>query len=257
MRKSAGSRPLADQFLRRALKVANAADRPAAFILAGHNGSGKSTLWHERLAPTLKIPLINADRLIGSILPAPDLETHRLPPWAEELRDEDERWQRLAQEGVQVFTGLIMSRRMPFAFETVFSHWRERPDGSFESKADVIVQLQKAGYFVVLLFVGLANVELSILRVQTRKQQGGHAVPETKLRERFARTQMAVGHAATLANMTLMFDNSRDRRHAFSLVRAQKGKKVWFDCRDPRHAHDKELRKVADLWLSKLAASYR
>ncbi len=257
MRKAAGSRPLADQFLRRALKVANAADRPAAFILAGHNGSGKSTLWHERLASTLKIPLINADRLIGSILPVPDAETHRLPLWAEQLRDEDERWQRLAQEGVQAFTGLIMSSRLPFAFETVFSHWRERPDGSFESKADVIVQLQKAGYFVVLLFVGLANVELSILRVQTRRQQGGHAVPETKLRVRFPRTQKAVGHAAALANMTLMFDNSRDRRYAYSLVRAQKGKKVWFDCRDPRHIQDKELRKVAELWLPKLAESYR
>jgi predicted ABC-type ATPase len=53
--------------------------------------------------------------------------------------------------------------------------------------------LQKSGYFVVLFFVGLANVELSILRVQTRKQQGGHAVTEIKLRERFARTQKAVG----------------------------------------------------------------
>jgi predicted ABC-type ATPase len=257
MRKTAGRSPSSEGFLRRALKSANATSRPVAFVLAGHNGSGKSTLWHERLAAELKIPLINADRLIGSILPPPALETNRLPTWAEQLRDEDERWQRLAQESVQAFTGLIMSRRMPFAFETVFSHWRERADGSFESKADIILQLQKAGYFVVLLFVGLANVELSILRVQTRKQQGGHAVPEVKLRERFARTQKAVGQAAPLADMTLMFDNSRDRRHAYSLVRAQQGKTVWFDCRNPKQSSDQQLQQVARLWLPKLAENFR
>lgn len=257
MPKVAGRNVSSDRFLKRALKAAKARERPVAFVLAGHNGSGKSTLWHERLSDKLQIPLINADRLIGSILPSPALDTHRLPLWAEKLRDEDERWQRLAQESVQVFTGLIMARRIPFAFETVFSHWRERPDGSIESKADVIVQLQKAGYFVVLLFVGLANVELSILRVQTRKQQGGHAVPLDKLRSRFPRTQKAVGHAAKLADMTLMFDNSRDRRHAYTLVRAQRGKVVWFDCRNAHYSRDAQLNKVAELWLPKIAPHWR
>jgi predicted ABC-type ATPase len=46
--------------------------KPIVFILAGHNGSGKSTLRNDRLAPVLQRPLINADRLITSILPAPD-----------------------------------------------------------------------------------------------------------------------------------------------------------------------------------------
>ena len=43
--------------------------KPIAYVVAGHNGSGKSTLWAERLAPGLKVPLINADRLTLSILP--------------------------------------------------------------------------------------------------------------------------------------------------------------------------------------------
>ncbi len=29
-----------------------------------------------------------------------------------------------------------MQKRIPFAFETVFSHWKRKPDGSHESKAD-------------------------------------------------------------------------------------------------------------------------
>jgi len=112
--------PPLDRLLRQAL---NREGRPAAFVLAGHNGSGKSTLWHQRLVSTLEMPLINADRLTASILPDAD-ERHRLPTWAQRLRDEDARWQELSQQGVRAFKQLVMQRRIPFAFETVFSHWR-------------------------------------------------------------------------------------------------------------------------------------
>ena len=190
-------------------KAVNQERKPAAFVLAGHNGSGKSTLWYQRLASQLQVPLINADRLTASILPSADPGTHRLPTWAQQLRDDDERWQRLSQEGVRAFVALVMEKQMSFAFETVFSHWKKIPGGGFESKADDIAVLQAAGYFVVLLFVGLVTAELSIMRVETRKEQGGHGVPLDKLQARFPRTQSAVGHAAPLADMTLMFDNSR------------------------------------------------
>jgi len=43
-----------------------------AFVLAGHNGSGKSTLWYSRLAESLRMPLVNADRMMMSILPDAD-----------------------------------------------------------------------------------------------------------------------------------------------------------------------------------------
>ena len=230
--------------------------RPAAFILAGHNGSGKSTLWYERLASQLQVPLVNADRLTASILPPPDAQTRRLPTWAQQLRDDDERWQRLSQEGVRAFVSLVMEKRMPFAFETVFSRWRKVSGGGYESKADDIAVLQSAGYFVVLLFVGLATVDLSILRVETRKEQGGHGVPLDKLKSRFPRTQLAVGHATPLADMTLMFDNSRSSEKAFSLVRAQQKNRVLFDCRDPRYSVEDELRAISDTWLARVVGPF-
>ncbi|MFO1219664.1 MAG: zeta toxin family protein [Burkholderiaceae bacterium] len=227
--------------------------KPAAFVLAGHNGSGKSTLWYERLAPKLHLPLINADRLTASILPHPDPETKQLPTWAQRLRDDDQRWQSLSQEAVQTFVSLVMERRMAFAFETVFSHWKPLPDGTHESKIDLIRDLQRAGYFVVLVFVGLASVDLSILRVDTRKQQGGHGVPMAKLRQRFPRTQLAVGNAASIADMTVMLDNSRRPEDAFALVRAQRGSRLLFDCRDnAAHRLSPELVSVATLWLNKV-----
>jgi len=229
---------------------------PSAFVLAGHNGSGKSTLWYQRLASQLQVPLVNADRLTASILPPPDRGTQQLPAWAQKLRDDDERWQRLSQEGVRAFVSLVMEKRMPFAFETVFSHWKPLPGGGFESKADDIAALQAAGYFVVLLFVGLATVELSILRVETRKEQGGHGVPLDRLQSRFPRTQLAVGRAASLADMTLMFDNSRSSERAFALVRAQRGNRVLFDCRDLRFSVEDELRDISGQWLDKVVGPF-
>ena len=234
------------------LRIAAAEDKPTAIVLAGHNGSGKSTLWYDRLADSLQMPLVNADRLTLSLLPIAD-ENQMLKPWAARLRDEDERWQKLSQEGVQLFMGLIMDQGMSFAFETVFSHFSKQPDGTIRSKTDTIVALQKHGYFVILLFVGLANPELSILRVETRKSQGGHDVPGAKLRSRFPRTQQAIHMASTVADMTLMFDNSRSEREAFSLVRAQRKKTVLYDCRDAQFKQDLELVEVAGLWLSKVA----
>ena len=84
---------------------------------------------------------------------------------------------RVAQSGVDAFVGHALRAKVPFAFEMVFSHWQPRPDGSFASKIDRIREMQTAGYFVLLLFVGLASAQLSILRVATRGAEHGHDVP--------------------------------------------------------------------------------
>ncbi|CAN7488084.1 zeta toxin family protein [Variovorax paradoxus] len=244
--------PPLDRLLKEAAKGAG---RPAAFVLAGHNGSGKSTLWYERLVSKLQMPLINADRLTTSILPNADA-TGSLPTWAQKLRDDDQRWHELSQHGVKAFKQLVMQQGIPFAFETVFSHWRRKPDGTYESKADDILELQEAGYFVVLLFVGLANASLSIARVMTRRQQGGHAVPQQKLIDRFPRTQAAINHAGPLADMTIFFDNSRTTDEAFALVRVQRMGKVLFDCRDPAYDVAASLRDVALDWLPKVSGPW-
>jgi predicted ABC-type ATPase len=224
--------------------------------LAGHNGSGKSTLWNERLSDALEIPLINADRLTSSILPERNPETFALPSWAQRFRDNDERWQVLAQSSVRAIVALVMERQLPFAMETVFSHWVKLPNGSYySSKIEEIQNMQAAGYFVVLLFVGLASPELSSLRVQTRVQSGGHAVSQKKLFERFPRTQAAVGKASSIADMTLMFDNSRNVANAFSLVRVQSKTRVLFDCRDPAFQVEAALKEIAETWLPRVVGS--
>jgi len=204
--------------------------RPLAIVVAGHNGSGKSTMWRKTLSSRLQIPLVNADRMMLSILPEPNSDG-KLEPWARALRDGDQSWMKVAQNGVQAFVAHAMLAKVPFAMETVFSYWQEQPNGTVLSKLDLIGDMQKAGYFVLLFFVGLTNVELSILRVQTRVADNGHDVPLDRLQRRFPKTQRAIREAAKIADATIFTDNSRDFKHAFTVCRVQLGAQPSFDLR--------------------------
>lgn len=204
--------------------------KPLAIIVAGHNGSGKSTFWHRTLANELQLPLVNADRMMLSILPEPTSDGS-LVPWARTLRDEHQGWMQVAQRGVHAFVGHALAAKVPFALETVFSDWRPQPDGTFASKIDQIKQLQAAGYYVLLIFVGLATVEISMARVATRVSEHGHDVPPDKLRDRFPRTQTAISHALSVADASLLADNSRTRAEAFTICRVQTGSTEQYDVR--------------------------
>jgi predicted ABC-type ATPase len=162
-----------------------------AIVLAGHNGSGKSTLWRDKLGPTLEMPLLNADNLTSSILP----NQSPLPGWAQKLRNDDDRWARMSQEGGRAFKSLVM----------------------------------REGFL--------------------RLQQGGHNVPLRKLQTRFPRTRLAIGHAASIADATLMFDNSLDGPLGFSLARVQRGDGVLFDARASDFKVHPHIQRLAGGWL--------
>jgi predicted ABC-type ATPase len=212
------------------LKAQRRTKKPLAIVLAGHNGSGKSTMWRQILSGQLQIPLINADRMMLSILPEAGSDG-ALDKWAQVLRDTDEGWMKVAQDGVQAFVGHAMQAKVPFAMETVFSYWEEQPDGSVLSKLDLIRDMQTAGYFVLLFFVGLTTVELSILRVQTRVADNGHDVPMERMLRRFPKTQRAIAAAAEVADASIFTDNSRSPKKAFTVCRVQLGEKEMFDVR--------------------------
>lgn len=218
--------------------------KPLAVVVAGHNGSGKSTMWRDRLADTFRIPLVNADRMMLSILPEAGGGGH-LVDWAARLRDRDRGWMGVAQQGVEAFVGHAMAAKVSFAMETVFSYWEPRADGTIASKIDRIRDMQKAGYFVLLFFVGLASPELSILRVKTRVLQGGHGIDEPTLRKRFPKTQKAISEAVKVADASILTDNSRASAEAFTVCRVRLGARPVYDIRDSAAAPA-----VAAAWLA-------
>lgn len=204
--------------------------KPLSIVLAGHNGSGKSTMWESDLSGVLEMPLINADRLMRSILPDVG-QGGFLPKWADDLQNTDPGWLRVAQQGVQSFVAHAIAAKRPFAMETVFSEERPLEDGRVASKIDLIAEMQAQGYFVLLIFVGLTSAELSVARVATRVSTGGHGIPEDRLKDRFPRTQRMIRQAALVADATIMTDNSRDLSKAFTVTRVQLREKQLYDMR--------------------------
>ena len=93
-----------------------------------------------------------------------------------------------------------MKRRESFIFETVFS----------DPVGDILTFLKeaaKAGYTVVLCFIGIAGPQLSEERVAMRVSQGGHDVPSEKLKSRFPRTMSNLAAAIRELPHVLIFDN--------------------------------------------------
>jgi len=163
--------------------VAPTKARPTLVIIAGPNGAGKSTLYDLRIAPKISAPFINADQIQKT-----ELKDTRLKTAYEAARIADERRRLLLSEGKS------------FVTESVFSH---------PSKLDLIKDARAAGFRVMIFHIGVDSPDLSVARVEERVTEGGHDVPEQKIRERYARNGGLIRQAVILADLAHVFDNSR------------------------------------------------
>lgn len=154
---------------------------PLLLLLAGPNGAGKSTLFRKVLEPVYRLPFVNADAIAAERWPGAEMQhAYDASGAAAELRDQ------------------YMAERRSFATETVFSH---------PSKLDLIIRAKTVGYDVQLHVVAVPP-ELSISHVRNRVRQGGHDVPEGKIRARFERLWPLVFRAALLADTAVFYDNT-------------------------------------------------
>lgn len=153
-------------------------------LVVGPNGSGKTTFVTEFLAPELPpgYAYVNADEIAKARWPA-DPGAHAYDA---------------ARVAADTRAHLIAAGRS-FIAETVFSH---------PSKLDLIRSAQEAGYQVVL-HVMLVPEELTVRRVAYRVRDGGHDVPERKIRERFHRLWPLVAQAISIADRSVVYDNSQ------------------------------------------------
>lgn len=163
---------------------------PILHLIAGPNGSGKSTYVTRLLQPVTHLPFVNADVIAAEHWPEAQ---------AEHAYDAS---RAAAEERAQ-----LLADAESFIAETVFSH---------PSKLDLVDQAIARGY-LVHLHVMLVPVEVSVNRVAERVQDGGHDVPEQKIRERYARLWDLIVRARSAADHTEFFDNSA-ARHPFRRV---------------------------------------
>jgi predicted ABC-type ATPase len=159
----------------------SAAD-PFLWVLAGPNGAGKSTYYQRKIEPVLKLEFVNAD-LIARARWGSDAESHAYDA------------ARMAREKHQE----LINGRRSFVAETVFSH---------PSKVDLIRSAKDHGYLVWLTFIYLESDELAVARVRERVDQGGHNVPDEKIRDRYGRLPEIVKEAIRWADKAFVVDNS-------------------------------------------------
>ncbi|MEX8501523.1 MAG: zeta toxin family protein [Leptothrix ochracea] len=170
---------------------------PILHLLVGPNGAGKTTFFERVLAPITHLPFINADILARQHWPGDEeAHGHDAAALARQARD------------------VAIAERRSFVGETVFSH---------PSKLDLVRQAQSAGYLVTLHVI-LVPLELSLARVQLRSQQGGHSVPEDKVRERYQRLWVLVAQAMRMADTASVYDNSNSRTPYQRVARFEKGR---------------------------------
>lgn len=151
-------------------------------LVVGPNGAGKSTFVEQRLAPLLPNSVfVNADVIAKD----------RWPDAAEEHSYE-------AAQIAATIRGTLIEQGESFIAETVFSH---------PSKLELIDRARKAGY-VVVLHVVLVPVELSVARVTERVVEGGHSVPEVKIRQRFERLWPLAVDAVHCVDHATVYDNT-------------------------------------------------
>ncbi len=163
---------------------------PILHLIAGPNGSGKSTYVTRILQPVTHLPFVNADVIAAERWP--DAQSEHA--YEASRAAADERTQLLADG-------------QSFITETVFSH---------PSKLDLVDEAVTRRY-LVHLYVMLLPVDAAVNRVSERVQDGGHDVPEQKIRERYARLWDLIVRARSVADRTAFFDNST-AKHPFQRV---------------------------------------
>jgi predicted ABC-type ATPase len=170
--------------------------RPVVVALAGSNGAGKSTFYDSFLIES-GLRFVNADALSASL----NVSAYEAAELASSLRS------------------ALVTQRESFIFETVLSD----PVGE---KVDQLATYAALGYTVVLIFIQIDSPEESIKRVAIRVSQGGHDVPDEKLRARFDRTQANLKRAIERLPYVIVYSND-DLTDPYKLVELyQNGKSI-------------------------------
>lgn len=169
--------------------------RPMVVALAGPNGAGKTTFYYSHLQPA-GLRLVNADAIGGKL----GLDPYKAAQVAGAIREE------------------LIRQRESFVMETVFSD----PVGD---KLGFLREAARAGYTVLVCFIGISGPEVSEERVAMRVSQGGHDVPTEKLTARYPRVLENLRAAMRELPHVWVFDND-DLRRPFRLAAVCEGGRV-------------------------------
>lgn len=172
---------------------------PWLWLLAGPNGAGKSTLAKTVLSSIDEI--VQPDEIAMVISPSIPAQA-AIPAGRAAVR----------------LRGEMLARRQSFAIETTLSG---------RTYLRVVRAAKTAGWKIGLIYIGLGSPDLAISRVRERVRAGGHDVPPTDVRRRYARSLGNVAAFARLADRAIFFDNSSDSRPVLRVLEVNSSQVVF------------------------------
>ncbi len=181
--------------------------KPTMILLAGPNGAGKSTLYQTRVAPSFAGPFINADII-----------QH------DELRDASPNASYEAARIASARRLEHLAQGLDFVTETVFSH---------PSKLELVEKARASGFTIIVMHVAVESAELSVARVGARFDEGGHTVPEEKIRARYERGAPLIRAAVLQADRGMVFDNTGINRPPHHCLTFSDGRLIFVQPRLP------------------------
>ncbi|MDJ0920400.1 MAG: zeta toxin family protein [Henriciella sp.] len=170
---------------------------PLLFVIAGPNGAGKTTFYETVLKPRIQAPFINADLIQRDELAEPSMKASYEAARLAETRRQD-----------------LIAAQKSFVTETVFSH---------PSKLDLLTTARASGYRLVVFHLNVRHPDLSVARVEERVKEGGHPVPEDKIRGRYERNQSLIRTAIMMADRGGVYDSSALNAPPVELLRFTAG----------------------------------
>ena len=162
---------------------------PEIVVLAGTNGSGKSSIFGAALRETLGEPqgsYFNPDEVARRFMdesPGMSLETANSRAW------------RLGRDLLE----RAIVQRQRFVFETTLGG---------RTITGLLLEAANVGLPVRMVYVGLESADLHVERVRSRVRNGGHPIPEERIRERFTSSRSNLVRLVPHLRELKLFDNS-------------------------------------------------
>lgn len=154
------------------------------FVFAGPNGSGKSTVIKAFLdSGACPEEYICPDNLVPAGQKEDPAAYMKAMVLAEEKRIEN------------------LNCGRSFTFETVLST---------ESKIDFLKKAKEQGFRITAIYITTADPRINCERVENRKRQGGHGVPEDKIYSRYEKSMNLMADVIEIADEAEVYDNSFD-----------------------------------------------
>lgn len=160
-------------------------NRPFIFVLAGVNGAGKSSVGGHLLAD-VGLTWYNPDSFARELIQLSGITQ-------EEANSQAWEYGRAQLENA-------IQKKLNFAFETTLGA---------NTIPKLLLQATKT-HHVMVWFCGLSSPEQHIARVNKRVANGGHAIPEQKIHERWANSRINLIKLMPHLTYLQVFDNSQE-----------------------------------------------